>query len=73
MTSEIVSGIVGNFGSLVDTYKSWNEFWGRMSNDTSLIATDVSITLAMGMNILDDTSSIDTAKQTASDMADGAQ
>jgi hypothetical protein len=68
-----VSGIVNNFGSLVDTYKSLNEFWGRMFNDASLIATDDSITLAMGMDILDDTSSIDTAKQTASDMADGAQ
>jgi hypothetical protein len=70
---ETVSGIVNNFGSLVDTYKSLNEFWGRMFNDASLIATDDSITLAMGMDILDDTSSIDTAKQTASDMADGAQ
>ncbi|KAK5111652.1 hypothetical protein LTR62_004757 [Meristemomyces frigidus] len=67
-----LSGIVNNFGNLKDSYDAINEFWGRLSVDAFTISTDDEVTLAMGVAILEDPSSIQTAKSVSLDMADGA-
>ena len=57
-----LSQVTKSFGDLAGLYATLNAFWGRMSNDSVTLATmDDATALQLGEDVLEDTSSIDTA------------